>query len=126
MSNGMKVPAAKQIRVRGAEFKRFLDDPAVFAGDADYEDAMIFVDGQDSPGSQDIEFDDLSDAATLLICGGRLVGTLAEVPVNLVDAIRWWRERNPSVDFLLTVPREKVVAARTALAALGLTLVPLS
>jgi hypothetical protein len=73
-----------------------------------------------------IEFHDLSDAASLLICGGRLVGALAEVPENLVDAIRLWRERNPSVDFLLTAPRKKVVAARAALAALGLTLVPLS
>lgn len=88
------MPVEQHLRLPAAEFKQFIDDPIVFPETGGYEDAMVFVDGQDSPGGADIALEDLADNATLLICGGRVSGAAPGVPADLIAAVRWWRSQD--------------------------------
>ncbi|MFK8773644.1 hypothetical protein [Aeromonas caviae] len=60
------------VKTTGAEFKRFYNDPATWAGDVWLKNALLLVEGWD-PG-EEVDVQTLPDEAIVTIQGGVIVG----------------------------------------------------
>ena len=110
------------ITMTGAEFKRFLADPDIWANDATYyDDARILVD-RTHDENRDLEH--VSDGAVIEVDGGYIYGALAGVSDDLEDCITDWLAKQTTTQFVIAVPKGKVQAFLVALDALGMTPAP--
>lgn len=95
------------LTLSGAELKRFMADPVVWAADTHWDDTLILVDGRNADEHQ-ILLDDVADVARIEVESGYLVEPQPGVPDDLVEAIQWWREKQSTVTYIVTVPRHDV------------------
>ena len=110
------------ITMTGAEFKRFLADPDIWANDATYyDDARILVD-RTHDENRDLEH--VSDGAVIEVDGGYIYGALAGVLDDLEDCMSDWLAKQTTTQFVIAVPKGKVQAFLAALDALGMTPAP--
>lgn len=64
------------VKTTGAEFKRFYNDPATWAGGVWLKNAMLHIEGGDQ--GEDVEVETLPDNAIVTIQGGVMVGPECE------------------------------------------------
>lgn len=107
------------INMTGAEFKRFYADPAVWGDDTFHDDVLILVDGV-SATDAGIDLSAVQDMASVEIESGEILEGLPGVPIDMVDAVVWWRARQVSVQCVVAVPKEQMAAFEAALASIGL------
>lgn len=107
------------IKMLGAEFKRFYSDPIVWAPDTFHDDVLILVDGANA-SDKDIDLATVSDTATVVIESGEILDGLPGVPDDIADAAIWWRARQTSADYVVSVPHSQREAFEAALASVGL------
>jgi hypothetical protein len=108
------------IQLTGAEFKRFYDDPDVWPKDSHWEDGAIIVNGSDfdeAPYSSDT--DKVPDDATVQISDGDIVGGSPKVPPTMELAVPWWRARQVAVEYIVSVPKDKVAVVLALLESHG-------
>jgi len=113
------------LTMTGVEFKLFYEDPVVWGDDTFHDDTRILVNGADA-SDNDIDLSAIDDAALVVVECGEILKGLDGVPVDLVEAVTWWRVRQTSVQLSITVPRARVQELNAALKAMGLEAVLLS
>lgn len=106
------------IRLTGSEWKRFYADPAVWPSDAYWEDALVSVDGV---VDESASLDEVADTAVICVDGGDIIDGEGGVPSDLEDAITWWRAKQTTSHFQISLPNDQIDAMVAALAALGIT-----
>ena len=107
------------LKMTGAEFKRFYADPSIWGEDTFHDDVLILVDGVNASDA-DIDLSQLPDSAKVDVASGEILEGMPGVPEDLVEAVQWWRERQVSVECVVTVPKEQMAAFEAALAGVGL------
>lgn len=107
------------VKMMGAEFKRFYADPSVWGEATFHEDYEILVDGVNSIQA-DIDLSTVSDVALVEIKSGEIVEGLPGVPCDLLAAVVWWRSRQVSVQYVVTVSKDRMAAFESALSEIGL------
>lgn len=107
------------VTMLGAEFKRFYTDPMVWTNDTYHDDALILVDGVNASDA-DIDLSAVADTAKVTIESGVIGDAPPGVPEDLIDAIQWWRTRQSTCQYVVTLPKEKAEAFEACVASLGL------
>jgi hypothetical protein len=110
------------VKLSGAEFRRFFDDPAVWGRETYYEDAVLRVNGRDVDSWPDFDHQKVADCDVVTFQGGFLANAPQGVPEALEACVRWWVRRQNLRQLVIEVPAHKLPAVREALAALGITL----
>lgn len=103
----------------GTEFKRFYSDPAIWGKTTFHDDTLIEVDGVNASDAE-IDLSTVSDTAILEVSCGVIIDRPPGVPEDMLEAITWWRARQASTQYLVTVPNHQIAAFEAALADLGI------
>ncbi len=104
--------------VAGAELKRFLADPLVWADGTHWDDTLILVDGCNAE-KEGIDLEEIADAASVVVECGYLIDPPPGVPDDLIEAITWWRSKQATVCYFVTVPRDGADEFERQLGAMG-------
>lgn len=105
------------VKITGAEWKRFYNDPEAWPEGAWHDDQEILVDGETIDGDYDLT--KVPDAATLTLAGGVFFLKGTEEGPSLETHFKRWRKRQATEVFVVEVPREAAEAVRAAIAAAG-------
>jgi hypothetical protein len=107
------------IKISGADFKRFYNDPAIWGGeksDTYLDDDHVTINGKEFPEDADI-IDIIKDDDVLVVSSGYLANPQSGVPEDYVAAIRWWLRRQKLRTMVVEYEeskREQVLAALKA------------
>lgn len=108
------------VKLRGADYKAFMNDDAVWAQDHWFEGCCYKIDGLEI---EDEDFDEhtIPDAASVVVTGGviYLGGDINSPFVDLEKTLRAWLKARTVTTLVLEVANEKIDAVRSALAELG-------
>lgn len=106
------------VKMSGAEFKRFYNDPSLWPEDTWHEDAAIEVDGIDQPDGVDV--DNLSDTAKISITGGVLFGPQWEDEgPSLETYFKRWRKKQTTCVLIVECDQSDIEAVKLALKQAG-------
>lgn len=107
---------SKSVKLSGADWKRFYNDPAVWGDETHWDDGFIKVDGKHF---EDINGTNVADSAEVEVLSGYILEGLPGVPDDLIECIEWWLKRQTHQTLVAEVPKDKIGAATAALRALG-------
>lgn len=110
-----------EIKLSGAKFKQFLDDPNIWGSDGGYwlEDEEVWVNG--SPLDEDVSYSDVGSTDKITIKEGFIVDYTSSHK-DLVLTLKNWLREQASTSFIVTVPNERVEEFKNLLTKHGFVL----
>lgn len=99
------------IKTDGATWKRFYDDPEIWAGDAYSDDTRISFNGFEDDGEMD--YSQVADDAVVVLESGTIVypangGRVIQDMVDMVKAFRAWLKKQQNQLVLIDVPKDRI------------------
>jgi hypothetical protein len=108
------------IKMTGAEWKRFYNDQTVWKNGAYHDDSCILVNGVNVDDDETIEIDKVADDAVVEIeCGLFYESEKVRDPVDLLPVIRAWQKSQTVIVVSVEIQKEKFAAFKKLVGKFG-------